>query len=45
LILPVASSYPELPTDAVLEAGAFLAAACAIASDRGAMRASSNLSS
>lgn len=45
LILPVASSYPELPTDAVLEADAFFAAARVIASDRGALRAGSDLSS
>jgi hypothetical protein len=44
LILPVASSYSELSMDAVLKADAFLTAARAIASDRGALRYSSDLS-
>jgi len=45
LILPVASIYPELPTDAVLQAAAFLDAARAIANARSAMSGDGDLSS
>jgi hypothetical protein len=45
LVMPVLSWYSQLPTDVVLDAATFLAQARAIAAERLALPASSNLSS